>query len=328
MKLKTFAGKGAALIVLVSMIAVVNGEWYKYTIEGRYLKKLDQYGEDYIDSALERATVAFGLAKTTNAVVSMLQDSEIAVSPAGLGLTLAVGELLDPLNDMVERFSWVMVASMVSLGVQKVFIRTVSWLSGSVFITAGLLVLLVSLFIHNIGTYDIRSLGVKLMLLAVLMRVAIPAGAFLAKEIRERVLLNEYSGAMKEIESGIDSLNPNEITAELENIDIRSSEEEDSGWFSTFKTVGKAVLYPGFAVKSIASSVQTSVVEPLKRKVKRFIDRFIDLMVIFVVETILIPIALAYGALRVCGYVFGYDAVHPLQKALAERVGGKSIPAG
>ena len=42
--------------------------------------------------------------------------------PAGVGVTLSIGELLDPFNDMVERFSWVMLLTSVSLGIQKILL--------------------------------------------------------------------------------------------------------------------------------------------------------------------------------------------------------------
>lgn len=69
---------------------------------------------------LSKAMVAFGLAKGLNAVISLLQGTELSLTPVGIGINLSIGEVLDPFNDMVERFLWVMLLYSVSLGIQKI----------------------------------------------------------------------------------------------------------------------------------------------------------------------------------------------------------------
>ncbi len=39
---------------------------------------------------------------------------------------VAIGEVLDPINDLVEQFSLVMLASMTSLGIQKILLNFVT----------------------------------------------------------------------------------------------------------------------------------------------------------------------------------------------------------
>jgi hypothetical protein len=60
--------------------------------------------EDRLDEAAGRAIAAFAVARTINAVVSVIQETEIGVS-LGINTTLAPGQILDPLNDLIERFS-------------------------------------------------------------------------------------------------------------------------------------------------------------------------------------------------------------------------------
>ena len=40
------------------------------------------------------------------------------MQPVGVGVTLTIGEVLDPLNDLVERFAWLALVASVSLGLQ------------------------------------------------------------------------------------------------------------------------------------------------------------------------------------------------------------------
>lgn len=51
-----------------------------------------------------------------NATVSVIQQSSVQLEPAEIGLSLAVGQIADPINDMVEKLSNVLVMSITSLG--------------------------------------------------------------------------------------------------------------------------------------------------------------------------------------------------------------------
>ena len=78
---------------------------------------LDRPAGRYTEAALARAMVTYGVARSLNGVISVVQETEVALSPAGVGVTLAPGQLLDPVNDLIERFSWVMLASFASCAV-------------------------------------------------------------------------------------------------------------------------------------------------------------------------------------------------------------------
>jgi len=78
----------------------------------------DTQAMDIHHDATERAFYAFAISKGLNAVISLIQGTELS---AGLFVeaSFSVGEVLDPLNDMIERFSWIMLAATISLGVQE-----------------------------------------------------------------------------------------------------------------------------------------------------------------------------------------------------------------
>lgn len=83
--------------------------------------KLDKYSDDYISDAFMQAGVSYGTARTANALVSMLQTATINAG-IGVGGSLTVGGLLDPLNDMIERFADVITVVLSSLVLQKVLL--------------------------------------------------------------------------------------------------------------------------------------------------------------------------------------------------------------
>lgn len=56
-------------------------------------------------------------------MISVVQGTELSVQPLGVGVTLTPGQMLDPLNDLVERFSDLMLAASVAFGVQLLLLE-------------------------------------------------------------------------------------------------------------------------------------------------------------------------------------------------------------
>ncbi len=83
---------------------------------------LDHRSTDYIDGALIASGAVYAAARGINAVVSVLQGTEMNA----FIVTFTVGELLDPVNDLIERFSGVMMVAIGSLALQKILLEIVS----------------------------------------------------------------------------------------------------------------------------------------------------------------------------------------------------------
>ena len=73
----------------------------------------------YINSeSIKDGAIIYGLARSINGVISVIQSAEIG----GVIGSVHPGELLDPINDLIERFSSVMAWSLSSLVLQKVLL--------------------------------------------------------------------------------------------------------------------------------------------------------------------------------------------------------------
>ncbi len=79
---------------------------------------LDEVAATRTHAAFQRALVTFALTRTLNGVISVAQGTELAFEPAGVGVVISAGEILDPLNDLVEQFSWLTLMAATSLGMQ------------------------------------------------------------------------------------------------------------------------------------------------------------------------------------------------------------------
>lgn len=80
---------------------------------------IDDLSDKYFEESIKKAALAYASVRVVNATVSVIQESQLQLEPAGVGVSLAIGQVLDPINDMSERLSDVLVMAITSLGVQK-----------------------------------------------------------------------------------------------------------------------------------------------------------------------------------------------------------------
>jgi len=76
---------------------------------------LDSKTDSYFNEAITKAGLAYATTRAINASVSIIKESTLQLEPAGLGVSLAVGQALDPIDDMTERLSDVIVLAITSL---------------------------------------------------------------------------------------------------------------------------------------------------------------------------------------------------------------------
>jgi len=168
--------------------------------------------------SFDRAVYSFALAKGINAIISVLQSSEISVS-FFVALNVQFGQILDPVNDLVERFSWIMLASSVSLGVQKLLLV----LGQSIYIKV---VILISAII-SLGIIWIKELNSKIFLkyilkifaLLMILRFGAVVFIFSSEVFYNQIYSQEYYNTTSYIK---------EYKVELE--EINNKKELDSYW--------------------------------------------------------------------------------------------------
>ncbi len=102
--------KAAVLLLVVALLVIA---WMGY---------LDTYSHDYLGSSIKNTGILYGVVRGINALVSVLQSSEVSV----MLVSVNIGELLDPLNDLIERFSDVLVVALGALVFQQVMLGIVS----------------------------------------------------------------------------------------------------------------------------------------------------------------------------------------------------------
>jgi len=239
------------------------------------IPKTDSIGTDYVDNALKRALVSYTLARGLNGVISVAQGTEIAIQPAGVGINFAPGEILDPVNDLIERFSGLMLLASSSLGVQSVLLRMSAWQGLLIGIMVAAVVLIGSHLFFKQGRLQ-SSLG-RFFVLLLILRFMMPGIAIANNWVYSTFLKDDYIQANAELE-----IAKNEIGAiNAEVVPEQAQEEQPDG------IVDKA--------KSLYEQVRAGVdidyrLEQYAEAAKRISENAIRLIVVFLMQTLVFPL--------------------------------------
>lgn len=245
--------KSLAAIFIVLLVAVSS------------TRVLDDYVDDYTNEALKNAALTYATARGLNALVSMVQSSNIE---AGIGVvsgSMTIGELLDPLNDMIERFSTVMTWVLASLAAQKILLLIASH-QVFLYLVAALGVSALLLLYH--GPARIGSQVFRIFLIVVFVRFALGLAVALNSGVDWLFLeqqLQSNDRQISEFQSKVIGIEPSD------NLDTRSLRD------------------------SLIAFWQSLSLDELNRKISVAIENFINLVAIYLLKTILFPLGFFYA---------------------------------
>lgn len=103
-----------------------------------WIPAFDDAANHYLNEATGDTLLAYGSARAINALISVIQSIELSVS-LGAGVAVHLGEALDPLNDLVERFSAFVLYGLAGLGVQKLLLVASSSLVAKIVVSLTML---------------------------------------------------------------------------------------------------------------------------------------------------------------------------------------------
>ena len=274
-KLSPLQRKGAATLIWLVVAILAGSSTLGVLLTKTPLVRLDRRAESYVEKTMARAAYTFAMVRGLNGMISVIQGTEVAVSPAGIGLTLSVGEILDPINDLAERFSWVMLVSTTSLGIQRILMEMSDWLGLQVVLSAGMLLLAVSVWKRFWGAVDLHALGARLVLLAIVVRLLIPAVALTSETIYDRFLNVQYEEATQTL---------THINDELKQVDPTAINE------TAPSTTGKLAGVRRWLTETQKWFDLRQKIDHLSAKLEHFTKDTVRLMVVFILQTILIPL--------------------------------------
>ncbi|MCG8370422.1 MAG: hypothetical protein MJA32_07930 [Proteobacteria bacterium] len=231
---------------------------------------------DYADEAFKRALVTFAIARTLNGIISVAQGTELAVEPGGVGVAFTVGQILDPINDLVEQFSSVMLVATSSLGLQSILLDMTGWWGVTFALVAAATFLLVSAWWPGGTRSSTAALALRLFLIAGFLRFALPILIVGTHVVFTEFLESEHDRAAAVLEatsSAIEDLNRQEPVAGADSAGAGLMDRLGEIWDS-----------------SVGHLDVSGRIERLRESASNASEQMIRLIVIFVLQTIVLPL--------------------------------------
>lgn len=251
------------LAVVALLCALLAASW---------LGPLEAAANAQVDAGLKRALLSFASARALNAAISLAQGTEIAVQPAGVGINLSVGQILDPLNDLVERFAELMLTASIAFGIQKVLLEI-----GAHWAISAIFSLLAAAWAFCYLRRQVPPPWLsRLLLVLVLTRFAMPLATIGSDAVFQHFLADDYRASQQAVERSAGSaerLDPPAAGGEAGLV------ERLKGWLGAQGTAWRAR------------------VDLLRQAVEQASAHIVKLMVIFVLQTLLLPLLLLWGLL-------------------------------
>lgn len=240
-------GRGALFLTL--MLALI------------WMRPLDGTAREYSESGFKRAFVTFAAARAINATISVLKSFQV-----GAIASIQLGAALDPVDDLVEQFSTLMLGATVLFAAQRLLIDLLATVPVAVFLTTLLLLW---------GASGLRGRGppgwlTRLAIGVLCLRFAVPVVALGSEGAYRLLLAGQYESSQRQIES-----------TRIQGIDARSDEslaEQVRRWWTEGANIGKRI-------------------EALKAQTEAWVEHLIRLLAVFLVQTLVLPFLFLWGVL-------------------------------
>jgi len=251
----------------------------------------DRAGFEYTERSFKRALVTFAVARGLNAVISVAQGTEIAVEPAGVGVNFTPGQVLDPINDLVEQFSWVMLASATALGLQRLLLDLFAATPFTWLLTAVWLGALLLLWLPRVAPWG-RAWLLRLGLLLLVLRFAVPFLAMTGELFYGAFLHERYAASSARIE---------QVTVNIREINEGTEQEAPAAVEEGASLLERAQR----AYQSAVSAVDVgSYLHKYEQAAADMSEQVVNLIVVFLVQTVLLPMLFLWGVWRGMGWLW------------------------
>lgn len=198
-----------------------------------------------------------------------------------------MGEVLDPINDLIERFSWIMLLSTVSLGIQKALLEIGVWVGFRVLVVLAAVALLAGLWLPlRAGRMNLQALGLRILVAAVVVRFCIPLVGVTSQALYDVFFADTYKQSTESLEV---------IRGKI-RMPIEVPKEE--------KGEGGTGLLEGLRKRARDTKEMLNVqarLEALKETVEAGVDHIMSLMTVFLLQTVVIPLLVLWGLIRLAG---------------------------
>jgi len=256
---------------------------------GLQIPILDASADTYFKDSITKAGVSYSVSRIINATVSVVKESSIELEPAGIGMSLAVGQIVDPINDMVERLSNVLVMSIASLGVQELAYEiSVTIVPQILAVFLFLLSLLV--WFRNDRVFRLQKIIMSVLVIASIARFCLPISSMANEFLQEVFFEDKILEANEKLAASTADLN------KIEDIDVPKVD-------GFMDTIGNGASY----IKEKSVDFKNTIQAIMKNKgviVENLLRLTFLYLGIFIIQVLALPLLIFWFLMRVINSLF------------------------
>ena len=274
------------------------------------------YAKRYLNESIVLSGSTYATCRVINGGVSSLQESSISISPWGVGLEYGAGQILDPINDAVERLSEACVHSMALLGAQRIVLGIINRYGVFPFYLS--VCLFLGCILLGKGSRMARWVG-RLAILLLLLRLSTPVLCFVGTQLNQQYFdprIGEQTSQLSKIQ---------EIAwaeFEIEHPELSTSAKVDPAYSilpDFFRQIGTKVSAYAEWMKQRAVALRDALVY-FKENFSDIMDCLTGLFVLvlekIILLAILLPLGLLYALRKIYKWITEEELDHWIDQAM------------
>lgn len=249
----------------------------------------DTKTDTYFNDAITKAGLAYATCRAINASVSVVKGSTLQLEPAGVGVSLAVGQVLDPIDDMTERLSSVLVTAITSLGVQKLSYEICVSLAPQIF-AFFLAILSILIWFGNNRVASLQRITTRILILIAVLRFCLPVSSIANDYIYQNYFSEQISKTNQELTVS------SKIFEQFGDIVVPDS----TGFWSTIENSTSFIKKVSVDFKNALKASVTGmggIIENLLKLTFLYVG-------IFIIQVIILPLLIFWFFIRIANVLF------------------------
>jgi len=278
--------------LLISIVLMVLGISFLLFPFMNKMPVLDNKADTYFKDSIAKAGASYAVCRALNAIVSLIKESDIQVEPGGIGLSIASGQILDPLDDMTERLSDVLVTAIVSLGLQKLLyelsIALAPMILAPIFIILSFLV-----WFKQGRLIYIRRFAIKMVIIVLSARICLPVSSF----VDNMLYMHFFEHRITEAKQGL-SISPPGARG-LKDLTLPRAD-------GVLEAIKNSASYVKQKMKSMKDTL-SFITKNLKDIIENLLKLTFLYVGIFAIQVILIPFLIFWFFLKISNTIFSIN---------------------
>lgn len=230
--------------ILLAIVAIMS-----FALSKTNLYYIDDHAREYFKSSITKTAITYASIRGLNAIVSIVKESELELSPAGVGVNIAFGQFLDPIDDMTEQFSTFLLVGIVALGIERLLLELVN---SYAFFAIGVISLVLIIFML-LSHSKMSSFLTKIIVAIFALRLLLPLNAFVSDFMH-----NSFEQRIIEIQKVLNFEKNDDFLQEREE---RSFFDRFKNEYSEFTSGVKKLKDMFFYIKSNLSNIVSAIIE-------------------------------------------------------------------